>query len=298
MGARSPRSNRARALLLSGLCLSLVGAGTAWAGEIVVSTGPERGSYHHIGERLKTELLVGHNEIIRVQQSAGSVENLQRLSDAASPVNVGLVQADVLGVYLISNPGFAERYAVLGDVGRECALLIGSAQSDVTSLAELKRRGGRIAVGSDDSGAKVTFSSMVRVAPSLGRLRPATVPSLEALLELKQAPRQGGLAAALVVQRPRRVSPAVEAVLEHPEAYRWLPIHETDVGNDALPDGRLLYSYERVAVGGVRGTGLEIDTLCTRGLLLAVKDKLTLEQRTLLSETLLTAGEGIIGRDE
>jgi hypothetical protein len=283
-----------------GATLALAGVlpAAAGAGEIVISTGGDRGSYRFIGERLKTELVLAGSSRAEVRTSEGSVANLEQLADPASPVNVALTQSDVLDVYLTENPAFQGHYLVLGDAGRECVLLIGPAGSEIASLSDLQRRGGQVSVGGSRSGARVTFTSMMRIAPALASLRPVPVPTLEALLQLKEAPTHGKLRAAMVVQRPRRVSPPIDLVLKKPDAYRLLPIREADVGNDTLPDGSAVYSYEKVAVGGVRGGGLQIDTLCTRGLLLGSRDKLSDAQRSLLSELMLDAGDRIIGKDE
>jgi hypothetical protein len=283
---------------LVAVLLLIAGSPAAQAEGIVVATGPERGSYHHIGERLKTELLVARGRRIEILQTAGSVENLHLLDDATSPVNVALTQSDVLGAWTLQHPGFAERTVVLGDAGRECVLLIASARHEAASLSDLASGGGEVSVGGEQSGARATLESMIRIAPALGSLRPIAEPTLEALVRLRQGASDGGLVAAMMVQRPRRVSPGVETVLKQPDAYRWIPIREAEVGNGQLPDGSPLYTFERVAVGGPRGGGLAVDTLCTRGLLLAAKEKLTATERAMLSEAMLEAGERIIRPDE
>ncbi|HNW77961.1 MAG TPA: hypothetical protein PKH28_03540, partial [Candidatus Competibacteraceae bacterium] len=76
-------------LLTTGLSLS---AGSVAAdGPIVISTGKSGGGYNTIGERLKS-VLAEQDQAAQVLTSAGSVENLTRLDDAKSPVNVGLTQ--------------------------------------------------------------------------------------------------------------------------------------------------------------------------------------------------------------
>jgi hypothetical protein len=53
-----------------------------------------------------------------------------------------------------------------------------------------------------------------------------------------------------------------------------------------------------VSLGGDRKGHQEVDTLCTRGLLLGAHDKLSKEARTRLSEVLLQSGDRIAGADE
>jgi len=58
----------------------------------VLSTGSEDGAYHAFGKRYR-EVLARSGITVDVRNSAGAVENLQRLADAGSDVEVALVQA-------------------------------------------------------------------------------------------------------------------------------------------------------------------------------------------------------------
>ena len=78
-----------------------------------------------------------------------------------------------------------------------------------------------------------------------------------------------------------------------------VPITEADLGNATLPDGSVVYTFERVTVGGRSDRrSLEIDTLCTRGLMLASKEKLDKDLRSQLSSLMLKSAAKIIGSDE
>ena len=46
-----------------------------------ISTGRERGSYYHIGQRLKNALLLREKLLIDVRVSRGSLDNLKQLDD-------------------------------------------------------------------------------------------------------------------------------------------------------------------------------------------------------------------------
>jgi hypothetical protein len=99
-----------------------------------------------------------------------------------------------------------------------------------------------------------------------------------------------------MVQRPSSAPEPVRILLDNPDAYRVVPIHEADVGNLELPDGSPVYTYEKVGIGGrERPNGIEVETLCTRGLLLASTSKLDAEMLSRLSRAMLDSGPQIIG---
>jgi hypothetical protein len=107
------------------------------------------------------------------------------------------------------------------------------------------------------------------------------------------------LEAAMIVQRPKARSAPIKTVLENPDTYRLIPIKEADVGNAKLPDGSVVYTSERVTVGGRSDQrSLEIDTLCTRGIMLASKEKLDKDLRSQLSALMLESAGKIIGSDQ
>jgi hypothetical protein len=139
---------------------------------------------------------------------------------------------------------------------------------------------------------------MASLQPAFRAVEPVNVPITEALLQVKVGSAYSPLRAAMLVQRPKRISPPVETVLGAPEAFRLVPITEGDLPNATLPDGSDVYSFERVSLGGDRKGHQEVDTLCTRGLLLGVTDKLSKDVRTRLSETLLQSGDRIARADE
>ena len=60
---------------------------------IVISTGKSGGGYNTIGENLKA-VLAEQEQTAEVLTSVGSLENLNRLNDPDSPVNVALTQAE------------------------------------------------------------------------------------------------------------------------------------------------------------------------------------------------------------
>lgn len=91
-----------RGLQRSALALAtlVVGAGLWWAADqvrplpprhLVMTTGPEGSSYHELGKQYQA-ILATHGVTLELRPSAGDVENLRRLEDSASAVDVGFLQ--------------------------------------------------------------------------------------------------------------------------------------------------------------------------------------------------------------
>jgi len=288
------------ALLFTAIVLQVTDAQLAQGPDSVMSTGREGGNYYYIGKRLKSAMLLEHDAWIEILTSRGSMENLRRLDDPASPVGVTLTQADALNRYLQHHPEFASEFIVLGDAGKECVFVVARQSGDLKTAASLKAAtGGEISVDDNESGASVTFEYMSELEPGFRAITPVSVDVMEALLQLKVGGERTKLKAAMIVQRPKARSAPIKTLLENPDTYRLVPIKEADVGNAQLPDGSVVYTFERVTVGGTSDLpSLEVDTLCTRGLMLASKEKLDKDLRSQLSELMLESADKIIGSDE
>ncbi len=189
---------------------------------------------------------------------------------------------------------------MLGDAGKECVFVVARQSGDLTTAASLKAAtGGEISVDDNESGASVTFENISELEPGFRAITPVSVDVMEALLQLKVGGVHTKLKAAMIVQRPEARSAPIKTVLENPDTYRLVPIREADVGNAKRPDGSVVYTFERVTVGGTSDhRSLEVDTLCTRGLMLASKEKLDKDLRSQLSALMLESAGKIIGSDQ
>ena len=275
----------------------LLAAGLAQAADppIVISTGKSGGGYNTIGERLKS-VLAEQDQPAQVLISAGSLENLNRLDDPKSPVNVGLTQADALKHYLKDHPGFADQFINLGEIGKECVFIVTGKDSDIRDDSDLQQGKGRlIAVQSPHSGVAVTWEYMTVLEPKFKNTAPAFVDGAEALLQIKSSGKASKIQAVMVVQRPMAKSTEMQVVMENPKDFRLAPIKDWDL-NDQLPDGSAVYTFENVTVAEKKwGFDTTVDTICTRGLMLANKTKLTVDQRTRLSKVMLLAASRVVG---
>jgi hypothetical protein len=269
----------------------------AQADAVVISSGREGGSYSFIAARLKSVMMSRHQTVVEVVPSRGSLENLIRLDDPSSNVSLALTQADALAAFIEKKPKFNDQFIVLGDVGKECAILVTGSHNSIMTVRGLESTlGTEISVDTAHSGAAMTLRQMTRLQPGLATLTPVYVDVIQALLQVKVASPHSKLRALLLVQRPSVVSEAVRIVLDNPQSYRIVPILETDVGNLELPDGSLVYTFEEVAVGGrERPESIQVETLCMRGLLLASKSKLSRESRSKLSLMMLQSGSEVVG---
>lgn len=275
-----------------------IGSGAAQAADppITISTGKSGGGYNTIGERLKT-VLAEQELPAQVLTSAGSLDNLTRLADPQSPVSVGLTQADALKHYLKDHPDFADQFISLGEIGKECVFIVTGKDSDLKSDSDLQQPGkGRlIAVQSPDSGVAVTWEFMTRLEPGFKNTAPAFVDGAEALLQIKSGGKSSKIQAVMVVQKPMAKSTEMQVVLENPKDFRLIPVKDWDL-NDKLPDGSAVYSFENVTVAEKKwGFDTAVDTICTRGLMLANKNKLTADQRTRLAKVMLLAASRVVG---
>jgi len=264
---------------------------------ITVSTGKSGGGYAAIGERLKT-VLAEQDMTVEVLNSAGSVDNLNRLNDPKSPVNVGLTQADALKYFLKNNPGFTDKFMILGEIGKECVFIITSTGTGIKEDGELqKKRGYLIAIPDPNSGVAVTWEYMTVLEPGFKNTAVAFVDSLEALLQIKSGGESSKIKAAMLVQKPKARSPAMQVVVENPKDFRFVSVTDWDL-NDKLPDGSAVYTFEKVTVEEKKwGFDNSVDTICTRGLMLAAKDKLTSDQRSRLAKVMLLSASRVVGEE-
>jgi TRAP-type uncharacterized transport system substrate-binding protein len=296
------RTSFAKSLFALAIALSCLVTGPAWSQRAgpSISTGREGGNYFEIGQRLSAAMLLEHNFKIGVATSSGSIQNLARVADASSPIGLALTQSDALSGFIRSNPEFADDFIVLGDAGRECVVLITSKKDGVASFSQLKSiPGAEISVDDLGSGASATFDHLMEMDPALAKTKPVFVDMVEAMLQVKVGGAHTKLKAVMLVQRPSARSSAVEILLENASDYQLVPIRETDVQNAKLPDDSVVYTFEKVKIGGGQGRAtFAVDTICTRSLLLASKEKLNRELRSQLSLVMLNSSKSIIGEGD
>jgi TRAP-type uncharacterized transport system substrate-binding protein len=132
-------------------------------GSFVISTGNEAGAYHMYGQRYR-ELLAKERISVEVRPSVGSIENLQRLADPESGVEVALVQGGV------ATPEQAEGLVSLAALYLEPLWIFYRNDNPLTLLGQLS--GKRIAVGPEGSGTRVLVTHVLEAGSALKRGMP------------------------------------------------------------------------------------------------------------------------------
>jgi TRAP-type uncharacterized transport system substrate-binding protein len=158
----------ARDLLVAALPLTVVLGLTIWAvlhfvrpaapKVLTISTGPDGSSFQRAAERY-TKAFERNGVKLRLRPSNGSLENLRRLSDPASDVDVGFVQ---VGVKLPdAKPGERRRDLVaLGTISRQPLWVLVRGASPPVTLAELA--GKRLVVGPEGSGTRSLATTLLK----------------------------------------------------------------------------------------------------------------------------------------
>ena len=277
----SPTRRIAFVCLMSALCWLAPAAAEMSGPDLVIGSGYEGGNYHAIARRLRTLLsqLEDHYDV-EIRTSTGSLQNLVQLDEPGSPVGLALTQADALRGFLDVNPGFVSKFVVIADVGRECVFLIGARNGGISSAADLKRSGDRvISVGRPGSGAAITYAYLTKLDSGFRNTPAVNEDIMVALAQIEAHSEFSKIAGAMLVQRPRILAPPLKIAVEHPETYSLVPFRSGDVKRETLPDGKPVYSFETVRV-----RHLDLDTVCTRELLIASKSKVSEDLRSRLAE--------------
>lgn len=168
----------------------------------VISTGNEAGAYHLFGGRYR-DLLAKEKIRVELRPSSGSLDNLKRLMDAESGVDVALVQGGV------TTPDREYDLVSLAALYYEPLWIFYRDSDNLTLLGQLS--GKRIAAGPEGSGTRVLVTSVLQAGNALKPgvpLYPLTgMAAAEALIA-------GRLDAALFVAAPD--APVVQKLLKTP----------------------------------------------------------------------------------
>jgi len=120
---------------------------------ISITAGPP-GSVFQVASERYMKILAREGVTLRVLPSQGSLENLKRLGDASSDVDVGFVQGG------LAELGNAASLVSLGSVFYEPVLVFYRAPQPIERLSQLQ--GKRIAVGRAGSGTRVLADTLLR----------------------------------------------------------------------------------------------------------------------------------------
>jgi TRAP transporter TAXI family solute receptor len=130
---------------------------------IEMATGPEGGAYYEFGMRYR-EILAKEGVTLQLRPTAGSVDNLRRLRDSRSGMNVGFVQGG------ITTRRESPQLESLGTVFYEPLWLFVRAEIGTGAQA---LRGRRLSIGPEGSGARdlaLQIMSRTRIDSIIGEL--------------------------------------------------------------------------------------------------------------------------------
>jgi TRAP transporter TAXI family solute receptor len=179
---------------------------------VVMSTGADSGAYYAFGKKY-AEILARSGITLEVRTSAGSAENLQRLLDKESDVEIALVQGGVEPPRPAAADGEAAPEALpleaLGSMYYEPVWVFYRGSQDLERLHQLA--GKRIAVGAEGSG--IRGLALQLLAANEIALDSPLIHSLGGL-KAAEALQQGRIDAAFVIAAPE--APVVQVLLRSP----------------------------------------------------------------------------------
>ncbi|MFF3165638.1 TAXI family TRAP transporter solute-binding subunit [Streptomyces sp. NPDC003273] len=131
------------------------------SGTIAFSTGTSRGVYEEYGKRLRTEMGKDMPGLkVKLLNSAGSQENVQRLADGHADFTIAA--ADAVATYEQRHPEAAGRLRGVARLYDDYVQLIVPRDSDVESVADLRNK--RVATGLPNSGVRLIAERVLEAA--------------------------------------------------------------------------------------------------------------------------------------
>lgn len=246
---------------------------------VVLSSGAEGGGYWSAALRLQAVAAKRADLAVEVLPSTGSLDNLEQLLDANSPVNLAFSQADAAQNYLNEHAGQIEKLDLLESIGQECVFIVTSADSKIRTEQDFQAATDlRLGIASDTSGVAATFKYMVSEIPGMDDITVRYGDTLAATKALNSP--DATVDAVMVVHRPRAHSPEVDYALANSDSYRFVQLSD-ELFLQSMWNGSRIYRTMKLAMPE---PNKPVETLCVRGLLLANKQKLTIDQRNKLSD--------------
>lgn len=297
MGKRSLRSIFVFPILVSGVVFAASVNGQEQSlPDLVFGTGAEGGAYWQLAKRFE-QVVVREGVTVDVQETQGSFENLERLSDSKDTLNIALTQADTFLNYLDNNQGMVNKIKTLAPIGLECVFVVTRTNSDLNNEKDWQSAmTPRVAVHALGSGSAMTYEYMAHLIPELKD---------DILVDMKIADAVNALYAegetsidlVFVVHRPKYHGPVIQAALEQPDRYQLLSIEDPRL-KAKLPTGEDIYEYHDIPlVTDALGGRKSIRTVCTRGFLLTNPNKIAAPIQHKL-QTIIDLHWGAIYSDE
>jgi len=241
-----------------GLATVLVST-TALADPAIITGGIAGGTYQTIYGANVAQLLKAKGHDVKLLESKGSMENLQRLGSGEA--QLGFAQLDAYAQYLKTG---GKPLEIVVSLGKECGYLAVKKDGKVTSEKDLRRvKDATIAIGEEGSGSAIMWQYMTTLVPEYKNARIVFQGGTRAI---NQIGTPGGPDAYLFVTAPGNLA---HKLIQAVNANKNLKFVDLDKGGlDAkLSNGKPIYEFDKTAV--CSGWGCNVDTICTASYLFA-----------------------------
>lgn len=272
--------------------LSLVVFGVLSLGasaETIISSGPLEKSFTKMADNLVE--LIGKDAKGEAKatnlNSNGSVENIDNL--ISGKAQIGFAFADSYKLKITQDPR-ASKLKVLGVLNKGCLYVAVKNGGKISDDGDLEKTGVTVDIGPKGAGANTTWEYLGSFdndfkkpnTIELGGGDPASLNALE----------YGNIDATLSMQSPSTKNVFVQDVLAN-KNLKFLPITDGDF-TDKLPDGKPIYTKEKILISEKGFFNTNLETICTDVLVLG-SENLTTEDYKLVSALIYRNKNSIIG---
>lgn len=140
------------------LCTLFLGAMAQAFGQMVILSGPEKGSYNHFANDIVTVLSQKNNLKLVNRPTGGSAYNFSAITNPSSGDKIALIQADYLNLMIakdkLNNTNLTGSLKVIMPLAKEQIHIIAKKKSGLAKLQDLEKK--KVGVGDEDQGSAVT----------------------------------------------------------------------------------------------------------------------------------------------
>jgi hypothetical protein len=225
-----------------------------------ITGGISGGTYQTVYGANLSQVLKAKGHDVKLLESKGSMENLQRLGNGEA--QLGFAQLDAYAQYLKAG---GKPLEIVASLGKECGYLVVKKNGKVTSEKDLRRaKDATIAIGEEGSGSAIMWQYMTTLVPEY---KNAKILYQGGTRAINQIDTPGGPDAYLFVTAPGNLE---HKLIQAVGANKNLKFVDVDKGGlDAkLPNGKPIYEFDKVAVCSST-FGCSIETVCTASYLFA-----------------------------
>ena len=257
--------------------------------ETVISSGPNEKTFTKMADNLVGLIGRDKNGIPKSSNlnSNGSDENLDNL--ISGKAQIGFAFADSYKLKLVQDPR-AAKLKVLGVLNKGCLYTVVKNGGRIADDGDLEKSGVKVDIGPDGAGANTTWKYLGTFdkdfkKPEVFNIGGGDPASLNAL-------DYGTIDATLSMQVPSTTNTLVKDVLAN-KNLKFLPIIDSDF-TDKLPDGKQIYTKEKITIKEGKWSNTTLETICTDVLVLG-GENLSMDDYKLVSALIYRNKDSIIG---